>query len=109
MRAPPRGPGPSRSPTRRLLGRTFGDDEAAAATAFRTEVDDPVGGLDHVEIVLDDEHGVALVDQSVQHVQQPTDVFEVQTGCWFVEDIEGVPGGSTREFGRELHSLGLAA
>jgi hypothetical protein len=31
--------------------------------ALRAQVDDPVGGLDHVQVVLDDDHGVAVVAQ----------------------------------------------
>jgi peptidoglycan/LPS O-acetylase OafA/YrhL len=46
------------------LGRALHDDVAAAVAAFGTEVDDPVGGLDDVEVVLDHEHGVALVDEA---------------------------------------------
>ena len=38
------------------------DDAAAAIAAFGTEVDDPVGGLDHVEVVLDHDDRVAVVD-----------------------------------------------
>jgi hypothetical protein len=34
-----------------FLRRAGGDDLAAAVAAFRAEVDDPVGGLDHFEIV----------------------------------------------------------
>ena len=37
---------------------------------FRTEIDDPVGGLDHVQVVLDHHHRVAFVAQLVQHAQQ---------------------------------------
>ena len=45
------------------LRRAFGDD-VPAPTALGAEVDDPVGRLDHVEVVLDDEDGVALVDEA---------------------------------------------
>src|SRR5690242_15114156 len=44
-----------------LLGRALRDDAAAAVAAFRAEIDDPVRGLDDVEVVLDDEHRVAGV------------------------------------------------
>ena len=54
---------------RDVLGRAFGDDQPAAAAALRTEVDQPVGGLDDVEVVLDDEDGVPLVDQSLQYFE----------------------------------------
>ena len=36
-----------------LFGGSGGYDFAAGAAAFGAEVDDPVGALDHVEIVLD--------------------------------------------------------
>jgi len=37
------------------------DDAAAAFAAFGAQVDDPVGLLDYVEVVLDDEDGVAEI------------------------------------------------
>src|SRR3989449_4001080 len=37
------------------LGRALGDDAAAAFAAFGAEVNDPIGLLDDVEVVLDDE------------------------------------------------------
>ena len=36
-------------------------DELAAATALGAEVEDPVGALEHFEVVLDDDDGVAVV------------------------------------------------
>ena len=63
-----------------LLGRSGDDDPATLAAAFRAEVDDPIGRLDHVQVVLDDQHGVARVDEIVQHLQQQLDVGEVQPG-----------------------------
>src|SRR5204863_9909219 len=38
-----------------LLGGAGGDDLAAGGAALGAEVDDPVGGLDDVEVVLDDQ------------------------------------------------------
>ena len=49
--------------------RTGDHDLATADAAFRTEVDDPVGGLDDVEVVLDDDDGVAVITQPVQYRQ----------------------------------------
>lgn len=42
-----------------LLGRAVGYDAAAAFAAFGAEVEDVVGVADDVEIVLDDDDGVA--------------------------------------------------
>ena len=58
-------------------GRAFTDHLASTTSALGSKVDDPVGGLHHVEVVLDDQHGVALVDQSVQDLQETLHVFEM--------------------------------
>ena len=42
-----------------LLGRARRHQRAAGLAAFGAEIDDPVGGADHVEVVLDDEQRVA--------------------------------------------------
>ena len=39
--------------------------------AFGTEVDDVVRGLDDVEVMLDEQHRVAGVDEPVQRFEQP--------------------------------------
>ncbi len=46
-----------------LLGRAGGDDPSAGLAALGPEVDDPVGRLDHLEVVLDHQHRVAGVDE----------------------------------------------
>jgi len=51
---------------RHLFGRAFRHHHAALDAAFGAEVDDPVGGLDDVEIMLDHDH-VALLDKPVEH------------------------------------------
>jgi len=71
------------------LGRgAHGDDLAARGAAFGAEVDDPVGFLDDVEVVLDRHHRVAAVHQSVQDVDQALDVGEVQPRGRLVEHVE---------------------
>ncbi len=61
--------------------------------------------LDDVQIVLDDDDGVALIDQLAQHVEQPADVFEVQPRRGLVEDVERPAGASPRQLTRELDPL----
>ena len=68
------------------------DDHTAAIAAFRPHVDDPIGGLDHVKIVFDDNNRVAVITQSVEHFQQQINVGEMQASGRFVEDIERVAG-----------------
>ena len=74
------------------LRRPRDDDSAAAIAAFRAEIDDPVGGLDHVQVVLDHHHGVAMIAQPVQHRQQHLDVMVVQASRRLVEDVQRTTG-----------------
>ena len=53
-----------------LFGGAVGNDLAAAFAAFRAQVDHPVGGLDHVEIVLDHDQRTAAVDQFAEGGEQ---------------------------------------
>ena len=78
-------------------------------SAFGTHVDDVVGKLDDVEVVLDDDDGVALVDESVEHLHEGADVLEVEAGGGFVEDVEGLACVFLSEFGGEFHALAFSA
>jgi hypothetical protein len=73
-----------------LLGRAFGDHLIAAA--LRPHVDDPVGAVLHFQIVLDDHHRVALVNQFVQHVKQLRGVVEMKAGGSQARQGEGPNG-----------------
>ena len=48
------------------LLRCAGDNDfTATGSTFWTEVDDPVGGLDDIQVVFDDNDGVAMIAQAV--------------------------------------------
>ena len=51
---------------RDILGCPGHDDLAAGVTTFGPEVDDVIGGLDDVHVVLDEDDGVAGVHQLIQ-------------------------------------------
>jgi hypothetical protein len=92
-----------------LLRRALGDDGAAAFAAFGAHVDEPVGALDDVQIVLDHEDRVAQVGQAIEHIQKVLDVGEVQAGRGLIEDVERVAGGVFAELRGQLDALGFAA
>src|ERR1700679_633357 len=91
-----------------LFGGAGGDDFAAAFTALGAEVDEPVGGFDDVEVVFDDDDGVALVAEAMEDVEQLRYVEEVKACCGLVENVECSARGPLREFARELHALRFA-
>ena len=77
---------------------------------FGSQVDDVVGGLDHVHVVLDQHHGVAGIDEPVQRCQQTFDVREMQARRRFVEDVDGVFRAlQLAQLRRNLDALSLTA
>ena len=91
------------------FGRALRDDLAAGLAAFRAEINDPIGGLDDVQVVLDDDEGVAGGAELEEHFEQLGDVVEVQAGGGLVEDVERAAGRFAAQLGGELDALGLAA
>ena len=82
---------------------------ATARAAFGADVDDVVGHLNQVEVVLDDEDGVAFVGQLLEHVGQVINILEVQAGGGLVEDVEGFARVLLAELSGELYALCFAA
>ena len=70
-------------------GRAGTDDLASAVAAFGPKVDDPVGGGDHVEVVLDDHDRVARRDELPERGEEGRNVVEMQSGRGFVEEEQG--------------------
>ena len=64
--------------------------------------------LDHVQIVLNHDHRIALVDQFSEHVAQHADILEMQAGRRLVEYIERPARIAFGQFGRPLDPLALA-
>ncbi len=92
------------------LLRGAGDqDLAAARAALRPQIHHPVGGFHHIQIVLYDDDGVAVIPQLVQYLQQLLDVVEVQPRGRFIQNIQGLAGVAARELAGELDPLRLAA
>ena len=91
------------------LGRSGHHHPSAAGSSFGSEIDDPVGGLDDIEVVFDHQDGVPLVDEPVEHVQQFADVGKVQAGGGFIEQVDCAAGGPFAQFACELDPLGFAS
>ena len=53
-----------------LFGRPLRHNPSAGGAAFRPKVNHPIGRFYHVQVVLDDEEGVASVAQFEENIQQ---------------------------------------
>src|ERR1035441_3621470 len=91
------------------FGRPLGYDLAAGITAFRPEINDPIGSLDDIQVVFDDNEGVAGSPQFEQDFEQLGDIVELEAGGGLIQNIERAPGLFATQLGAELDALGLAA
>ena len=85
----------------------LGDDMAAFGARLGAHFDDPVGLLQDLCIVIDENHGVAVSHQIVHHAGQAHDIRRVQTDRRLVEHIEDASRAVAHGAG-ELHALPLA-
>ncbi len=79
-----------------VSGSAFGDQLAAAVAAFRTQVDQPVGDLDDVQVMLDDQHRVAGIHQALKDLDQLVHVGGMQADRGLVQHVQRPPGGAAR-------------
>ena len=52
--------------SRNLFGRSGGDDFTARITSFRAEIDDPIGALNHLQIVLDHHERMPAIHKALE-------------------------------------------
>src|SRR5277367_6586598 len=74
--------------SRDLLGSSGGYNFAAGVAAFGTQVNHPIGRLNHVEIVFDDQHGGSALEQFAERGQQLLNIVKVQACGRLVENIQ---------------------
>src|SRR5215831_7373678 len=91
-----------------LLGGARGHDFSALVPAFWAEVNEPIAGLDDLEIVLDYQEGGAGFEQLAKGRQELGNVVEVKAGGGFVENVEDPGVFRAREVCGELEALRLA-
>src|SRR5262249_7600238 len=85
------------------FGGPFRGPASAAVAGLGAQVHDTIRGLDHVEIVLDHDHGVAVLAQSMEHFEEHVDVVEVQARGRLVQDEERAPRIALGKLERELY------
>ncbi len=96
-------------------GRDFlrgadGDHLAAGVAAPWAEVDHVIGGLDYVQMVLDQKYAMAGVNQAVERLEQVLDIGQVKARGRLVENVDCMSGAlELAQLGRDLDPLRLAS
>ena len=105
-----------------LFRSAYGYHLATSVATIGSHIDDMVGTLDDIHVVLDDKNGVTTLNECVEGMEQSFDIVEVQTGGGLIEDEEGglllfLPNKvgelhalvlTTRECGRALTELDIS-
>src|SRR5580704_9926603 len=92
-----------------LLGGALGDDSTAAPSSFRSQIDDPVCGFNHLEVMFDHNQRISLITELQKHLKKLLNIGEMQTGSRFVQNVDGSSGRFLSEFRREFNALRLTA
>ena len=64
----------------------------ATGPTFGSHVNQPVGGFDDVQVVLDHHNRVAGIAQLVQHFEQQINVGKVQASGRLVQNVQSAAG-----------------
>ena len=89
-------------------GGTGDNDSSTVFASPRSQVNNVIGVLDDLHIMLNDGDRVALVDEGLEDLCQLLDISQVQAGRRFIEDVEGGAARRLGQFLRQFDSLGLA-
>ena len=93
-----------------MFRRASRDDFTTRVAPFGPEIDHVIGGLHHIQMMLDQDNRVAGIDEPIQRFEQPFDVRKVQARCRLVEDVDRVFRSLQRaQLSRDLYSLRLTA
>jgi len=68
----------------------FGHNLAAPDSGAGAEIDDPVGLLDDIGIVLDDHQRVAACEQFLETAHKFFYIVEMESGGRFIENKQGI-------------------
>ncbi len=89
-----------------LVYRTSGDHIAAARSGNGAHLDKIVGFRQYARIVVDNNHGVAVIHQIAHHAHQAVDIGRMQANRGLVQHIEHARRSVAHHAG-ELHTLAL--
>src|SRR5882762_3303299 len=80
-----RAPGVACSGRGNRVRRPFGHEASALLPRVRSEVDNPVRGANQVEVMFDDNHRMAGIDEPLKSFQEDTNIVEMKPGGRFIE------------------------
>ncbi len=94
---------------RNFFGSTAGDYFPAFFSPFGPQVHQVIRLLDYLHVVLDNHHGVTVVHQPFQHLQQLVYIVHVKAGSRLIQNIKSLAVGPAGELRGQLDPLGFTS
>lgn len=88
-----------------FLGSSRDHHLATGISTFWPHIDDMISAGDQVQIMLDDNHRVAAIDEFVKHLGKQANIGKVQSGGRLIKDVDAPSSGSSAQFRSEFYSL----
>ena len=81
-----------------LVWSTLGYYPTTLFATFGAKVDNVVGNLYNIEIMLDNNHRIAPIHQLIENANQTAYILEMEARSRLVEDVERTPRFTLGEF-----------
>ena len=91
-----------------LFRCTSRNNFTAVDTRIRAQIDNPVGALDHIQVVFDNHDAIAEATQAIQAVHKLADIFKVQARRRFVKQVKRLTCTRAAQFRGNLDTLRLS-
>ena len=92
-----------------MLGSPLSNHGTAAQAALRPQIDDMICAFDDIQVMLDNEHGITRIHQTLQDHQQLPHILEMQPGSGLIQNIERFARLTTMQLACKLHALSFTA
>jgi len=79
-----------------LFRCTFGYKFAAAIATLGTEVNQPIGNFDNIQIMFDDQHRIAGIHEALENLYKLVHVGGMEADRGLVKHVKSTTGGATR-------------
>ena len=88
-----------------MLGGTLRNNSTAAVPSFRPQINDPVCAFDDIQVMLNNDNGIAFIDKPLQNRQQLIDIIEMESCSRLIQDIYSTSVRPLLQFCSKLHTL----
>ena len=85
------------------------EEFSSGISSVRSNVNDVIRIGDDVKIVFHYDHAIPLFNQSVEDSQEFLNIGKMESRCGFIQDVEGLRGGSLGEVEGEFDSLSFSS